>query len=143
MHLTSPELLAALERLEGKRVPSRTLGSWATSGMLIPSISWPHLKRAMRVYSLRDLARARLILRLQAAGISAPRVRLVLSHLENHAPDTFRQSTNLVLTLRGWDVSLQLPGEPPHTLPEGQFLLPLSDVMQGNEETVKGLRKVA
>jgi DNA-binding transcriptional MerR regulator len=143
MRLSSPELLAAIERLEGKRLPSRTLGAWAESGMLVPSVSWAHTKRATRIYSLRDLARARLILRLQRARISPARVRLVLAHLEKYAPDVFKQNTNQVLRLHGWDVSLQRPGEPEHTLPEGQFLLPLSDVMSGNEDVVRGIRNAA
>lgn len=143
MHLSSPELLAALERLEGKRVPARTLGSWAESGMLTPSVSWAHTKRATRVYSMRDLARARLLLQLQRAGIGSGRVRLVLMHLDQHAPDVFRSNTKDVLRLQGWAVSLEKPGEPAHTVPEGQFLLPLTRVMQGNEEFVKGIRRVA
>lgn len=143
MRLTSPELIAALERLEGKVLPSRTLGYWAQSGLLTPSVFWAHTKRATRVYSLRDLARARLILRLQRAHINAARVRLVLTHIEKYAPDVFKRNTKDVLRLQGWDVSLQLAGEPAHTLPEGQFLLPLADVMTGNVEAIEKIRSAA
>ena len=143
MHLSSPEFLAALQRLEGKRLPSRTLGSWAENGLLVPSVSWPQTRRAMRVYSMRDLAKARLILQLQQATISAIRVRLVLNHIEKYAPDVFRSNTKDVLRIQGWDVSLQQAGEPAHTVPGGQFLLPLTRVMAGNEAAVKGIRRVA
>jgi DNA-binding transcriptional MerR regulator len=143
LFLNSSELLAALKRLEGKVVPARTLGSWAESGMLTPSIEWPHTRRAVRVYSMRDLARARLILQLQRAKIRPSRVRLVLSHIETYEPDVFRQNTRAVLRIHGWDVSLQRPGEPAQTLPEGQFLLPLADVMVGNMEVVQGIRNAA
>jgi hypothetical protein len=143
MHLSSSELLAALKRLEGKVVPSRTLGSRAESGMLTPSVEWAHTRRAVRVYSMRDLARARLILRLQRASIPPSRVRMVLSHIETYEPDVFRHNTRAVLRIHGWDVSLQRPGDPAYTLPEGQFLLPLADVMVGNVEVVKGIRNAA
>ncbi|MEP7245379.1 MAG: MerR family transcriptional regulator [Gammaproteobacteria bacterium] len=143
VHLTSSELITALERLEGKLLPARTLGHWAQAGLLTPSVEWAHTRRAGRMYSMRDLARARLILRLKRAHISPARVRLVLAHIEKYAPDVFRANTQEVLRLSGWDVSLQRPGEPAHTVPEGQFLLPLSDVMTGNLEAIEGIRSAA
>jgi DNA-binding transcriptional MerR regulator len=145
LYLTSPELSSAVEQLEGVRLPSRTLGSWASSALLVPSIDWAQTQRVPRLYSLRDLARARLLVRLRQARFGAARVRVIMAHIDQHERDVFSERTRAVLTVDGWrtEVRIQRPGEPARSVPSGQLVLPLSDVMNGNLEVVKGFRNAA
>ena len=145
MFLTSPELSQAVEQLDRVRLPSRTLGSWASSGLLVPSIDWAKTQRVPRLYSLRDLAKARLLVRLRQAKFGAARVRVIMAHIEQHEPNLFSEGSRAVLTFDGWrtEVRIQQPGEAVRNVPSGQLELPLADVLAGNVEVVRGIRNAA
>ena len=146
LYLTSPQLAAALEKLEHERIPLRTIASWAYSNVLVPSVDWQHKRRATRLYTLRDLARARLIVRLRSKGLSMQRVRVALAYLDA-AGDTrelFRRNSTAALFFQEWRGELVIvrEGEAPRAT-SGQLYLPLFKFMVGNVEAAREARRAA
>jgi DNA-binding transcriptional MerR regulator len=141
--LTSAELVAAVGKLEGKPLPIRTLAKWAAMGVLTPSVQWTGQRRSPRIYVLRDLAKARLILRLRAAGISMPKVRVILAELaaREDLRELLRPHSRAVLEVNGWRTTLHRDGQVAREVPSGQLLLPLIDVVRGNEDAAREVRR--
>lgn len=145
LYLTSPQLVAAVEKLEGERLPLRTLAHWAYSNVLVPSVEWQRKRRATRLYTLRDMARARLIVRLRK-HLSMPKVRIALAALDA-AGDTrelFRRNANVALFYQEWrgEVVTVRPGEAPRAT-SGQLYLPLWEFMRGNVEAAREAKRAA
>lgn len=143
IYLTTAQLQAALFSLEGVTVPVRTIALWATTGIVPPSVDWTRRRRAPRLYSTHDVARARLVVRMRAQGITMVRVRAVLAHLDAQERDVFRSRSSTVLVINGWRAILHKPGEPGRTVPEGQFVLPLDGFIVGNVEAARAARRAA
>lgn len=143
LYLTTAELVAAVERLEGKPLPVRTVAAWAKRQVLVPSVDWRHARRSPRLYSLRDLAKARLILQLRANGISMPRVRLILVELaaQDDLRELLRPDSRAVLEVDGYRVTLHRNGEPVRELPTHQLMLPLVNVVERNAEVAREVRR--
>lgn len=142
--LTSEQLATAVSQVEGKVLPVRTLAKWAATRLLTPSVQWTHARRTPRLYSLRDMARARLILRLRAAGISMGKVRVILAELA--AQDDLREllspNSRAVLEVQGWRVILHRRGQAKE-LPDGQLRLPLMGIVRGNIEAARAVHAVS
>jgi DNA-binding transcriptional MerR regulator len=143
IYLTTAQLQAALFRLEGVTVPVRSLAEWASTGIVPPSVDWTRQRRAPRLYSMYDVARARLVVRLRANGVSMPKVRSILAHLNAQEQDVFRSRSATVLVVDGWRAILHKPGEPGRTIPSGQFVLPLDGFIVGNLEAAQAVRRQA
>jgi DNA-binding transcriptional MerR regulator len=144
--LTARQVIAAVQELEGQELNARTLSAWAQMEIAVPSVSWERRRGRynLRVYSLYDLARIRLLVRLRKAGISMPRVRAVFAYLEKELYEVLKPKTQAVLVVEGWrGVIVRRSGSPDLELPSGQFRLPLSYVVEGNEEAAKEALKVA
>lgn len=143
--LTTKQTIAALARLEGQQLAVRTLALWAASNLVTPSVDWQHRRRSPRLYGLRDLAKARLVLRLRRAGISMPRVRLVLAELvaTGELRELLHLRSRAVVMVDGWRVTIHRDGEPARELPSHQFRLELRDVMQDNAEVAREVRAAA
>ena len=108
-------------------------------------MDWQHKRRATRLYTLRDLARARLIVRLRK-HLSMPRVRVALAYLDA-AGDTrelFRRNSTAALFYQEWRgaVVLVRPGEAPRDT-SGQLYLPLWKFMVGNVEAAREAKRAA
>jgi DNA-binding transcriptional MerR regulator len=138
--LTTPQMLRALEDLEGVRMSQQVLQRYSASGLISPRRAAPatggrgHAHR----YTLAELARLRLIVRLRGEGLSMPRVRLILTELERYLPDVLRPGTRAQLAVVGGrGVIVERPGESPVRIPGAQLLLPLLDVVKGNAEAAQ------
>lgn len=145
LSLTSEQLVAAVERLEGQRLPIRKLAWWAQSNVLVPSIDWQHRRRTPRLYSLRDVAKARIVLRLRAAKIPMSRVRLVMAELAaaEDLPTLMRAESRAWLEVDGWRVRIHRVGQPAQELPQPQFVLPFADVVRDSEQVVRDVMRAA
>lgn len=143
--LNSKQLLEAVARLEHQRLAPRTLAQWAATNLVLPSVDWPRRHRSPRLYGLRDLAKARLVLRLRAAGISMPRVRVVMAELAatDDLPMLLRPESRAWLSVDGYRVRIHRVGQPPLELPQRQFVLELRDVAINNAEVVREIRAAA
>lgn len=144
--LTSAEVIAAIEKLEGVQLPVRTLASWASKGVVVPSVSWSQQRgrwNNTRVYSLADLARARLVLHLRRSGVSMPKVRAIFAYLEADLREVLRPKTSASLVVTGTRAYVVRPGQPDQELPTGQLRLRLVDVVTGNQHAARDARRVA
>lgn len=136
--LTTPQLLDAVEELEGERLNDRTLGNWAARGVVEPSVVW-HRKAGRhhaRLYSLDDLALVRLVLRLKGAGLSMQRIAAALSTLDRRDLTRGLKSGRGALVIEGWRGRLELRGT---RSAEGGVRVRLKDVTKRNEEVAGAL----
>lgn len=143
--LTEIQVLAALRDLEDVDVPRRTLGWWADQGIAEPSI-WPRVKgpAGKKHYSLADLRRLRLIVRLRDRhGVSLPRIRPVLAFLDGRYPGVWRlRAEPTVLVDERGRVSVQEPGRAAVDVPSGQTVLDLvEDVGDVTDAALNARRK--
>jgi DNA-binding transcriptional MerR regulator len=144
--LTTQQLIAAIRELDGVVLNTRTLASWAKTGIVMPSIIWRHRRGRYypRVYSLSDLARVRLVVRLRNAGVSMPKVRTILAYLSQELQEVLKPKTEAVLIVQGWQGTIvRRPGSYDLEIPTGQLRLPLVDVVEGNREAVRGVMRAA
>lgn len=137
--LNSQDVLRALRELEGERIALSVLSYWACAGIVVPSVRFDG-KRGPgrgRLYSLADLARLRLVVRLRREGVSMARMRAVLAYVEHQLPELLqRRGTRAVLRVDGFrGVIVERPGRAAQQL-DGQLLLPLADV-QVSERDVR------
>lgn len=144
--LTTSQVIALVRELDGEALKARTLAVWAQTAIVVPSVAW-HRRRGRynpRVYSLADVARVRLVVRLRKAGLSMPRVRAILAYLERELSEVLKPRTQAVLVVSGWQGAIiRYPGSPDLEVPSGQLRLPLMDVVEGNREAAKELLKAA
>lgn len=105
VYLTSAQVLAAVRELDAERLPLRTLALWAKTGLVVPSVDWPHRRRGARLYTARDLGRVRLVVQLRRR-LSMPRVRAALAYVDTQLPDALRPGTRAVLQVDGWRASI-------------------------------------
>ena len=146
MVLTARQVIAAVRELEGQELNPRTLAAWAQMEMAVPSIAWQRKRGRYnrRIYSLSDLARIRLLVRLRKAGISMPRVRAVIAYLERELREVLKPKTQAVLVVEGWrGIIIRRAESPDVEVPSGQFRLQLAYVVEGNEEAAKEALKAA
>lgn len=145
LYLTTPQLTAAVMKLDGEELPARTLAYWAATNLLVPGVDWQHKRRATRLYTLRDLAKARLIVQLRSKGISVPRVRVILAELEARQDlrELLQADSKAWLIVDGYRVTVQLHGEPARDLPSHQLRLPLIGVVRRNVEVAREVRRRA
>lgn len=144
--LTARQVMAALQALEGQELNSRTLAAWAQMEIAVPSISWQRRRGRYnpRIYSLTDLARIRLVVRLRKANVSMPRVRAILAYLEQELSEVLRPKTQAVLIVEGWRGAIvRSPESPDLEVPSAQFRLPLVDVVKGNLAAAREALKAA
>ncbi len=144
--LNTRQMIAAVKALEGEELNPRTLSAWAQMEIAVPSVAWERRRgrHNPRIYSLADLARIRLVVRLRKAGLSMPRARAVLAYLSRELHEVLRAKTQAVLIVEGWRGAIvHRPGNPDLEVPSGQYRLPLADVVKGNIEAAKEALKAA
>ena len=129
---TSPEVIDAIEYLEGVELPPRTLSYWAMTGLVEPSF-WPRKRGRWNVrrYTVSDLNRVRLVVRLQTDGLSLQRVRTILETLDTHYPDVFRHRSRKQIVIAGDAVLVRTGTGPDVQLPDGQSVFTF-DVAESN-----------
>lgn len=131
--LTTAQMLSALRTLEpdaARHLTPSTFSRWA-GDVLPPSIAWPRKRGrySPRLYSLGDVARARLVLRLRHAGFSLHRVRLALAYVQGQLPDALKPRTTARLIVDGGHARIE------HGTGQ-EYMLPLRDVA-ASEATVR------
>ena len=144
--LTARQVIAALQELEGQKLNPRTLAAWAQMEIAVPSVAWQRKRGRYnpRIYSLTDLGRIRLVVKLRKAGVSMPRVRATLTYLDRELREVLKPKTRAVLIVEGWRGAIvRSPGNPDLEVPSAQFRLPLADVVKGNIEAAKEALKAA
>lgn len=131
--LTSPQLTGAVYELEGVRLMPRTLATWASRGVLVPSVSWPQRRGRynVREYSLADLMKARLIVRLRREGVAMRRVLAILDSLERELPGALRKPRGLQLEVDGWRGAILRRRGRQLELETGQLRLPFGEIVAG------------
>lgn len=144
--LNTRQVIAAVQELEGEDLNQRTLSAWAQMEIAVPSIAWERKRGrySARLYSLADLARIRLVIRLRKSGFSMPRVRAVLAYLSRELPEVLKPKTQAVLVVEGWrGAIIRRSGNPELEVPSGQYCLPLAEVIKGNIEAAREALKAA
>jgi len=144
--LTSQQMIAAVRDLDGDKLNTRTLASWARTGIIVPSIVWRHKRGRYhpRVYSLNDLAKIRLVVRMRKAGISMPKVRTILAYLSQELQEALKPKTNATLIVNGWQGTIvRRPGSFDLEIPSGQLRLPLAEVVNGNRQAAEEVSRAA
>jgi DNA-binding transcriptional MerR regulator len=137
--LTTPELIAAIHELEDADVPTSTAAYWAKIGIVTPSVAWSRQRGRthQRLYSVADLIRARLVVRMRRAGIPMSIVRTCLAYHGDELADVVRRRAHAELVIDGVRAVIVRRGQ--HVeLPSGQIRLPLRDVAV-DAETVRRL----
>jgi len=138
--LASPQVVTAVKDLEGEDLNPRTLASWAAKGIAVPSF-WPKKKGRYNVrhYTLEDLARVRLVVRLRyKKHLSMAKVLSILAYLDRELREALKPKTKDVLIVDGWrGVIVRRPGRAALELPSGQTVLPLNDLVEGNEAAAR------
>jgi DNA-binding transcriptional MerR regulator len=144
--LNARQVIAAVRELEAQELNQRTLAAWAQMEIAVPSVAWERKRGrySARIYSLADLARIRLVVRLRNAGLSMPRVRAVLAYLNRELPEALKPKTQAVLIVEGWRaIILGHAGTSDLEVPSGQYRLPLVEVIKGNIEAAREALKAA
>ena len=144
--LNTRQVIVAVRELEGRELNQRTLAAWAQMEIAVPSVAWERKRGrySARVYSLTDLARIRLVVRLRKAGLSMPRVRAVLAYLNRELPAALKPKTQAVLIVDGWRaIIIGHAGRPDLEVPSGQYRLSLVEVIKGNIEAAREALKAA
>ena len=144
--LNTRQVMAAVRELERQDLNQRTLAAWAQMEIAVPSVAWERKRGrySARVYSLADLARIRLVVRLRKAWLSMPRVRAVLAYLNRELPEALKPKTQAVLVVDGWRaIILGHAGSSDLEVPSGQYRLSLVEVTKGNIEAAKVALKAA
>jgi len=143
LNLTSQQVIDLVRELDGENLHINTLAYWAKAGIAAPSVQWAHRRRVPRVYNLSDLARVRLVVHLRAALVSMPKVRAVLASIEDRLPHALKPKAALgsvlVIEADGWRgvIARGGAGRPDIELPSGQTVLPLNDLVEGNEAAAR------
>jgi hypothetical protein len=172
--LTIVELMRAATRLEGMGLPRQSpdrelaearmvklIAGWTERGLITPSYRWEKRQRVARLYSLADLARTRLVIRLTmdpqrywnaprdlgfipGRQMSPQRVRVILGSLGPEMErELTRPNTQVFLDVdRRGGVVLHRDGLEVE-LPDGQLRLRLADFIEGNAEVVRELKQAA
>jgi len=142
--LTSPEVIAAVRRLEGVTLPPRTLAAWAAKDIVVPSIAWPNKRGrySPRVYSLQDLAKARLVVHLRRKGVTMATVRAAFLYLPELF-DVLRPGTRARLVISRGRAWIEKPGHPALEVPSKQYRFNLADVVDGNAKAARAVQRAA
>jgi len=103
LHLTTAQVIAAVERLDSTHLPARTLSDWADAGIIVPSVRYERRRGRYnaRIYNLSDLARVRVVVRLRRAGVSLAQVRGIVAYLDTELREVLRPKTRAALVFDG------------------------------------------
>jgi len=139
--LTSPQVVDIVRQLDGEDLHPRTLAAWAQMGVAVPSF-WPKKRGrySPRQYTLADVARVRLVVQLRAAGLSMPRVRVILATVEDRLPDVLKRKTTAKLIVDGWTARVARPGRADVDLPSGQLSFNFADVIEGTRDAARKVK---
>lgn len=138
--LNSPQVVDLVHELDGEDLNPRTLAAWAQMGVTVPSF-WPKKKGrySPRLYTVEDVARVRLVVRLRHAGLSMPRVRVILAVIEERLTGVLKRKSKAELFVDGWTATIRRPGRADVELPSGQHRFSFADVIEGVRDTAKKL----
>lgn len=145
LYLTTNQLVAAIQALDGEAVPIRTVAGWASNGAVVPSVAYPARRGRYnpRLYNMSDLARARLVVRLRRGGVSMPQVRTILAYLDAELREVMRPKTDAALVFDGVRAYVTRPGQPAIDVPSGQLRLKLAGCFVGNEQAARAAQRTA
>lgn len=139
IHLTTAQVIAAVERLDGETLPARTLSDWAYDGIVVPSVRFERRRGRynVRLYNLSDLARVRVVVRLRRAGVSLAQVRVICAYLDGELREVLKPKTRAALLFDGRRAYVTRPGTAAVDVPSGQLRLELVDCVAGNEQAAR------
>ena len=131
--LTAAQVQTAVQRLDGYRLPQRTLSLWAKQSVVVPTVKYDGVRgrEHPRLYNTSDLAKCRLVVRMRRAGISMARTRITLAMIDADLREAFHPSTPASLVVDGLRVYVVKNGLPARELPDGQFRLQLDECFVG------------
>ena len=144
--LTTPQVIAAVARLDDLQLTQQTLQEYSATRLVVPSRPAPATggRGLAHRYTLADLARLRLVLKLRGEGLPMQRVRRVVAEIADRLPELLRPNTRAVLeVVGGRAVIVRRPGEADVEIPGTQLRLPLVDCVKGNAEIARDVRRVA
>lgn len=125
---TVPEVVEAVEQLEGYPLTDSTLRYWGRSGLVVPAFPGSRGRGLTAKYSVSNLNRVCLIARLLTDGFSLQRVRVILATLDAHYPDALRHRSRRQIVVVGDAVLVRTQSEPTVQLPDGQSLFTFDNV---------------
>src|SRR5436190_19199634 len=140
--LSTQEMLQAIETLEGKPVPERTLTYWTHDGLVPASVRGQRGRRVERWYSRADLLRLRVIVRLKKLGLSLQRIRKALEQVDRSDPKALEAGRGtLVVSYDETTSALITLGAAPPDLgsPEGVARLRLRDVLDDADSVAEAV----
>lgn len=147
LHLTTAQVIAAVERLDGETLPARTLSTWAYQGIAEPTVRFERKRGRynVRLYNLSDLARVRVVVRLRRAGVSLAQVRTIVAYLDAELRDVLKPKTRAALLFDGRRAYVTQPGAAAVDVPTGQLRLKLDleECVTGNERAARAVLRTA
>lgn len=141
--ITTPMVRLAIGMLEGDALPQRTLAGWQAQGIVTPSVRWDRVRGRAHpcLWSLDDLARVRLVVRLRRQGrLGMERVRAVLASYEHELRDALQPDSRVVLVVDPTlGVSLRDRDALERNVETGQYRLPLASMFDGAAQVMARL----
>jgi len=127
--LNSGQVLEVVEDETDEALPLSTLSYWQSAGIAPATASrQPGTRRVPRLYTVPDVNRVLLVVRLRRDGYSMPKVRAIVAAVERELPRYLRTKNpaagTLVVDSSGWRAVIQKPGSPAME-PTGQYRLRL------------------
>jgi hypothetical protein len=136
--LTAPDVAAAVVRLEREPCTARRVRH-LLSGVVISDRA-PRRGRRTRGFSAVDVALMRLAVRLEAQGVSAWVVRVVLAYCGDEIRAAWRRRTAVALVVRG--VTGTIEGVTPEAdAPAAMARVPLRSVLRGIGPAMRRTRR--
>ena len=135
--LTGLELAQLVSRLSGRPVSARRVRHLLVEAGLGTELQ-ARQQGQTRLFGVLDLALIRLAVELEAQGVSAWVMRVVLTYLRDDLVRAFRSSAPVALAVRGLRATLEpvLKAKPPNLL----AWVPLRDVWKGLDAEVMATR---
>jgi hypothetical protein len=147
LDLTTTDIREAVLRLDGIRLPQRTLATWLAKGFVSASIRYTGKRGPANaaVFNLTDLARVRLLMTLRRKY--SLRMGLAIDVVNRIDAEMLRapSARTIAVEIYGWHrVRVSTPGKVQQLelLPgRQQILLPLDDAIVGNEKVARAIVK--
>jgi DNA-binding transcriptional MerR regulator len=145
IHLTTNQIIDAVQRLDGEALIPRTLSLWAKLGIVAPSVRHDGQRGRYhpRLYNLSDLARVRLVVQLRRRGVSMGHVRIMLAYVDAQLRDVWHPKSGASLIVHGFRAYVAGPGRPTQELGTGQLRLKLEDVWRGTRSAAEEIIRSA
>lgn len=138
--LTAAEMRAALQASDGYHVPQRTWVAWSD---IIPATIRHTRGFEGNLYTLSDLARARLLVQLRQGGLTMQRCRAIFAYLDAELREVLTPRTTASLVVDQRRAYVVRPGQPDIEVPSGQLRLRLADAWRDTEKFARAAKRAA